>query len=109
MRKRIHPGEKLPLKLTATERQLILDECIVAGMEYEELLGNTPAAKPVLLTLDELDNFGGYIAAEANHCDDRKKQKRLDSIFQRIQDLLDRYMNEGDSEIPSSRTIKKVK
>ena len=96
MRKRIKPGEKLQLKLTDIERKLVLDESIIAGMEYEEVLNSTPAGEPVLLTLDDLDDFGGYIAAEANHCDDRKKQKRLDAIFQRIQDLLDRYTDEDD-------------
>lgn len=31
-RKQIHPGDKVPLKLTASERKLIVDELIITGM-----------------------------------------------------------------------------
>jgi len=59
MRRHIEPGANVSLKLTATERTLVLDESIVAGMEYEEVLNSTPAREPILLTLDDLDDFGG--------------------------------------------------
>ena len=105
-RKQIQPGEKVPLKLTAAERKLILKELIVTGMEYEELLQATPTGKPVMMTLDDLEDFGGYIAAEANHCDDRKKEKKLDRIFEKVQDLLDKYT---DEEPPQTVKIEDAK
>jgi hypothetical protein len=48
-----------------------------------------------MMTLDDLDDFSGYVAAEANHCDDKKKEKTLDTVFQKIQGLLEAYSDEG--------------
>lgn len=98
-KKYIPSGEKVPLKLTATERKLILDELIVVGMEYEELLRSTPANEPLMMTLEDLDDFAGYIAAEANHCDSTKKQVKIDGVFQKIQKLLDRFSDEEPPQI----------
>jgi hypothetical protein len=93
-KKRIQPGERVPLRLTAAERKLILEGLLCLDEAYERIIRETPAGKPVMMTLDELDDFGGYVAAEANHCDDKKKQKRLDVVFGRIQGVLDRYTDE---------------
>ncbi len=98
-RKQIRSGEKVPLKLTATERKLVLNDLMSLDQEYEQIIDGTPSGKPVMMTLDELDDFGGYIAAEANHCDDAKKQKKLDAVFQKVQDLLETYT---DEEPPST-------
>ena len=93
-KKQIQPGEKVPLKLTATERKLVLEDLMCLDQEYEQIIRDTPTGKPVMMTLDDLDDFGGYIAAEANHCDDSKKQKKLDTVFEKIQSVLDRYTDE---------------
>ena len=37
---------------------------------------------------DALDDLLGYIAAEANHETDRRRQKRLDAAFQAMNDIL---------------------
>jgi hypothetical protein len=47
-----------------------------------------------MITLDDLDDFGGYVAAEANHCKDKPKAKKLDAIFEKIQGLLDKFTDE---------------
>jgi hypothetical protein len=93
-KKQIQPGKKAPLKLTATERKLVLEDLMCLDQEYEQIIRDTPAGKPVMLTLDDLEDFSGYIAAEANHCDDDKKQKKLDGVFRKIQSVLDRYTDE---------------
>ena len=46
------------------------------------------------LTLDQLEDLGGYVAAEANHSTDKKLRKRLDAIFSNIQDLLESHADE---------------
>ena len=51
--------------------------------DYEQVIRDTPPGQPVMMTLDDLDDFGGYIAAEANHCGEKRKQKRLDAIFEK--------------------------
>ncbi len=93
-KKQVQPGEKVPLKLTATERKLVLEELMCLDQDYEQIIRETPTSTPVMMTLDDLDDFGGYVAAEANHCDEKKKQKKLDAVFEKIQDLLDEYTDE---------------
>ena len=36
----------------------------------------------------------GYVAAEANHCDERKLEGELDRICDRIQEIRDRYTDQ---------------
>lgn len=90
-KKHIQPDEKVPLKLTAAERRLLLEGVLLLDEGHTQIIRDTPASKPVMMTLDDLDSFGGYVAAEANHCDDKKKERKLDAILQKIQDLLDQY------------------
>jgi len=101
-RKQIQPGKKVSLKLTATGRTLVLEDLMLLDQSYQEIVQSTPPGKPVMMTLDELDDFAGYIAAEANHCDDTKKQKKLDSVFQKAQDLLEK---DTDEEPPQTLKI----
>lgn len=98
-KKQIQPGEKVPLKLTAAERKLILDDLMCLDQDSEQIIRDTPIGKPVMMTLDDLDVFGCYIAAESNHCDDGKKQKKLDAVFEKIQRLLDTYTDEESPQI----------
>ena len=49
----------------------------------------------VSYTLDELDDLGGHVAAQANHEPNRKRRKEWDAIFDKIQALLDRYTDEA--------------
>jgi plasmid stabilization system protein ParE len=41
--------------------------------------------------LDDLDELAGFVAAEANHAKDKKLQKELDQLCDRIQATLDGY------------------
>ncbi len=38
---------------------------------------------------DDLEELLGYVAAEANHEKDRRRQKRLDQAFQALSDVVD--------------------
>ncbi len=60
--KHIQPGEKVPLKLTATEWKLVLEDLMRLDQEHEQVIRDTPAGKPMMLTLDDLEEFSGYIA-----------------------------------------------
>jgi hypothetical protein len=93
-RKQIQPGVKVSLKLTATERKMVLEDLMCLDEECEQIIRDTPLGKPVMMTLGDLDDFGGYIAAEANHCDDKKKEKKLDAVFEKVQQLLEKYTDE---------------
>ena len=100
-KKQIQPGEKVPLKLTVTERKLVLEDVTCLDTNYEQIIRDTPSGKSVMMTLDDLDDFGGFIAAEANHCNDSKKQKKLDIVFEKVQRLLNTHTDEE-----SPRTLK---
>lgn len=93
-RKYVPPDEKLPLKLTATQRTLVLEGLMCLDRDIEQAVQKTPAGEPVMMTLDDLDVFSGFVAAEANHCQDKSKTKKLDTIFEKIQDLLDKFTDE---------------
>ena len=108
-RKQIQPGEKVPLKLTAAERKLALEDLLCLDDDYEQIIRDTPSGKPVMMTLDDLEDFGGFIAAEANHCDDKKKQKKLDAIFQKIENLMDRYTDEEPPKTVKIEDVRKGK
>jgi hypothetical protein len=97
-KKQIQPDEKIALKLTQAQRTLLLNDLTLLPTEYETAIAATTANEPVMLTLDELEDLGGYIAAEANHCDDNKKQKKLDAVFDKIQRLLNMH---SDDEPPT--------
>ncbi len=98
-KKQIQPGEKVPLKLTAAERKLVLEELMCLDQDYEQIIRGTPSGKPVMMTLDDLEDFGGYNAAKANHCNDENQQNKLDAVFEKIQRLLDTYTDEESPQI----------
>ena len=94
LKKHIQPGEKVPLKLTPSERAIVLEGLICLDKEHEQVIRDTPTGKPIMMSLDAFDDLGGYVAAEANHCEDKKKQNKLDAIFRKIEKVLDGYTDE---------------
>jgi Plasmid pRiA4b ORF-3-like protein len=102
----IEKSEKVGLRLTAAERTLILEEPIHIHVKLAEPIRSTPNNAPVMLTLDELEDLAGYIAAEANHSTDKKLRKKLDTIFFRIQGMLETHT---DVEPPKSLKIEDAK
>ena len=88
-RKRITYGTKLPVYLSQAElddireRTLAHDFAKQAIVEGKRLLVN--------LTLDDIEEIQGYVAAEANHTRDAKLEKRLYKLFNRFQKFLDSY------------------
>lgn len=93
---RIKSDEKVPLELNERERELILEHTF-ADDELTNRLRLVPkkGAPPIFrFTLDDLDELGGFVAAEANHTKDKKLRKELDRLFDRIQTTLDSYTDE---------------
>ena len=74
---RIQPNEKVPLELNERERELVLEHTF-ADEELTNRLRVVPrkGERPVFrFTLDDLDELGGFVAAEANHTKDKKLRK----------------------------------
>jgi hypothetical protein len=104
-RKYIKPGELLCLKLTRAERKLILDDPICIHDELADPIRSTPLDAPVRLSLDDLEDLGGYVAAEANHTSDPRLRKKLDAIFSKINHLLELHT---DEEPPKSLRLEET-
>lgn len=89
-RKKIPYGTKLPVKLTMCERDLIINETF-CDPEYAKLAVVDGKGIKVDLSLDEIEDIQGYVAAEANHIEDLKLQKELDRLSDKLQVYLDTY------------------
>jgi hypothetical protein len=107
-KKRIPPGEKVPLKLTPTETKAILETLLLLDEEHEHIIRETPTGKPVMMTLDDLEDFAGYIAAEANHTEDEKLARKLDKVYDKCHNLLDTYTDQPDDAITAEQAKRKT-
>ena len=96
-RERIEPDDAVPLLLTPAERDALLGEAaLFAGLDYKLRLGVSKAGQlEFRLTLDEVDDLQGYVAAAANHTKSRKLQHTLDAVYDKIERLLE---GEADEE-----------
>ena len=95
-RKKIKFGEKVPIKFTLDERDLILNNTFAGGYLIDPLK-IAPMEKNkinVMYSIDDLEELNGYIAAEANHCEDIKLQKKLDKLFERLSKIEQSYILE---------------
>jgi hypothetical protein len=43
------------------------------------------------MSLDDIEEVQGYVAAEANHTKNKKLQRELDRLFDKLQVYLDSY------------------
>lgn len=96
--KRIQPDDKVPLRLSGRERELIADETFAPDYLTNRLrlvpVGEKrPAAA---FTLDEWEELHGYVAAAANHCKNRKLEDKLYRICERVQEILDTHTDKED-------------
>jgi len=100
-RKPVPPGQTVPLKLSKRERELILEHTL-ADDELTAPLRVAPTANQASVysfTLDDLEELAGYVAAEANHAQDKKLQKQLDRLFTRMETALQSYADQDDRSI----------
>jgi hypothetical protein len=96
-RKRIQKYDKFGLELSRAERKLVVDRVSSLPQEIAHAIQATPAEQPITMTLDDWEELAGHIAAETNNTDDKKHQRKLDSIFSKIQNLLDTHSYEEPS------------
>ena len=91
-RKRIPYGTKLPVYLTDKEVADIREHTD-PDFGFGVLEGSRLRFD---LSLDDIEELQGYVAAAANHTDTKKLQRRLDKIFQKLQTFLDKYDDQAD-------------
>jgi hypothetical protein len=97
MKKRIPYGTKLPVKLTLQERDLIRNETL-CNPDFARFAVVEGKGVILNLSLDDIEEIQGYIAAEANHTKSRKLQKNLDRLFSKFQVYLDTYDDQSELE-----------
>jgi hypothetical protein len=91
--KRIRFGEPVPVSFTLEERGLIVEHTF-ADPEFTEPLERATVSSGKLcvnLSLDDVDELMGYVAFEANHTEDQRLRRRLDRLFERLQNVLLAY------------------
>ncbi len=79
-RQKIEYGQPVEVAITLRQRSLILEHAMLGSEVTGPLrMAVVKGGKLVVkLTLDDLEEIIGYIAAEANHTDDKKGKRRDD-------------------------------
>jgi hypothetical protein len=94
-RKLISYGTKLPVVFTNKELEEIRS-CIMIGEEFGRHAVVDGKRFRLNLSLDDIEDLQGHVAAEANHTRDAKLRNRLDKIFLKLQGFLDRYDDQSE-------------
>ena len=96
-RKYIKPETRLRCRFSSRQRDLILERTMLDS-EIEKRLRDATAMGSkiaVELTLDDIDDLLGCVAAEANHSDDGKVRRLLDPVCDQLSRLLDQYTDDA--------------
>ena len=85
----LKPGERVVLKLSLEQADLIvektmIDDDLLAIIHHAKVRDAVVCSR---VTLDELYELSGYVAAEANNTKDKKLQKAFDAISDAIDQL----------------------
>lgn len=93
-RKTIPEGTKLPVTLTLRERDLIRDETY-CNPDFAKAAVVDGTGIRVDLSLDDIEEIQGYVAATANHTKNATLRKELNRLFDKLQVFLDTYDDQG--------------
>src|SRR6516165_2915111 len=90
-KKRIREGERAGLRLSHAEQTLLLEQVASLPRRVREAIFAKPPSGPVMLTLDDLHDLAGHVAAGASRATDQRVGKVLGRISGKIAKLLDTY------------------
>jgi uncharacterized coiled-coil protein SlyX len=87
---------EIEIGFTPEERDLILNQTfagfdLTKRLQIAEIRGKQFIAK---YSADDLEELIGYIAAEANHTDDKKIEKKLDRLYERLDQILEKEIED---------------
>jgi repressor LexA len=96
-RRYIKPGTRIPFRLSVRERDMLVERAFLDPEIESRLRGAALAGGRLVvdLTLDDVDDLAGCVAAEANHCEDTRVRRVLDGAFDRLTKLQDRFTDEA--------------
>ncbi len=89
-RKKIPYKTELSVRLSLHERDLIRDRTF-CNPDFARFAVVDGTGIRIEMSLDDIEEIQGYVAAEANHTKDSKLQKELDRLFDKLQVYLDTY------------------
>lgn len=95
MKKKIPYGTNVPVTLTLAERDLIKEHTFY-DLHFADLAEVKGRNIILRMDLDHVEDLQGYVAAEANHTDDRGLEVKLDRIFEKLQKVLDEYDDQDE-------------
>lgn len=89
-RQKISYGSKLPVYFSEEDLRLVRERTLV-DPDFGRLALAESGKLKLELSLDEIEEVQGYIAAEANHTENMKIQRKLDLLYDKLQRFLDQY------------------
>jgi hypothetical protein len=107
-RTRIEPGQRVDVRLTPQERYVILERTLVDDEMAACLRAATRRGSRLVvrLTLDDVDDLAGHLAAEANHCSEPRGRRVLDAVYDRLANIEDTFT---DAEAPAETVVHDAK
>jgi len=96
VKKKIAYGERVPVRISVAEGKLIKEHTYVGRDVHDHIDQATASGSRLvmMLSLDEVEDLDGFVAAASNHCDDSKLEARLDRVFDKLGSILDRYVED---------------
>lgn len=82
--------KKYVVELTADQCHLIVMHCIVFGTVASALkrMSNKPGTHKIKMAVEEINDIAGWLAAEANHCDDLEVEMELHQLWEEFESYL---------------------
>ena len=75
---------KFAMRLTQKERDLLLEDRLFIPPGICKIIRETPLHQPVELSIGDWETISGWLASEANHTKDKKWERQLDRLFQKL-------------------------
>lgn len=91
----IPPGSKVPVRLTFRERDLIRNKTF-CDPDFAKCAVVEGTGIRMDLSLDEIEEVQGDVAAASNHTKNSKLRKDMDRLFDKLQGILDTYDDQGE-------------
>jgi repressor LexA len=99
--KRIAPDHRVEFKLTPGERDLIIERTFIdAGVEERFRAAHALGSRLIVhLTLDDVDDLAGHVAAAANHCEEVRVRRALEAVCDRLAHIEARFTDEEEGPV----------
>jgi len=91
-RKKVEAGDRVPVRLSARQRELLFEETFVDSA-YAKRLRSAKSGSYFVgeFTLDDLEDILGYVASAANHADDDRLEEELDQLWGHLRHIQGSY------------------